>query len=258
MTGSRGSLHPCFAGKRAVFFDAGFTLIEPVESIADVYLREARSMGAKASAEEFSLRMREVWPRLDADYRSRYPDLVSSDELERAAWHAFTLEIARPFPSLVARHAEWHACLVAYYDRPQAWQLTAGAKRLIGRLRDDGRSIGVLSNWSRALHGILAQLEVGSALDFVLTSVEAGRKKPHPEIFRQALRLARADAEDVVHIGDSRTDDVEGARAVGIDAVLLSRKDAESLDDHPVVRSLEDLLRVGRSDSALRNREEHA
>jgi FMN phosphatase YigB (HAD superfamily) len=42
-------------------------------------------------------------------------------------------------------------------------------------------------------------------------------------IFERALRLAGAGPEQAVHIGDSPEEDVAGARAAGIRAVLISR-----------------------------------
>jgi putative hydrolase of the HAD superfamily len=212
-----------FSEKRAVFFDAGFTLLELTAPVRDVYLEAAEAVGAKPPEAAFDDAFARLWPRLIGDYRSKHPELESSEELERAAWRAFTGRLAAEFPPLAARHDDWHRRLVEHFDAPSAWRPRDGTYELLDDLRALGWKIGVVSNWHSALHGILAGHDLARRCDFVLTSSAAGRKKPHPEIFRQALALAGVGAESAVHVGDSWHEDVEGARGAGLSAVWLSK-----------------------------------
>ena len=54
-------------------------------------------------------------------------------------------------------------------------------------------------------------------------STEHGRIKPHPSIFETALTALEVDPSEAVMVGDSYEDDIEGARAVGIRAILVDR-----------------------------------
>jgi len=66
------------------------------------------------------------------------------------------------------------------------------------------------------------------------SSAEAGARKPDPAIFEAALALAGCSAPEAVHVGDTREEDVEGAEAAGIRALLLDRKgggDVASLEE---------------------------
>jgi putative hydrolase of the HAD superfamily len=81
----------------------------------------------------------------------------------------------------------------------------------------------VVSNWDCSLHGVLDRVGLGPSLDAVLTSAEAGARKPAPAIFEQALALASVGPADTIHVGDSLEEDVAGARAAGIEPVLLRR-----------------------------------
>jgi len=70
--------------------------------------------------------------------------------------------------------------------------------------------------------------------------------KPHPSIFEAALKLAGVAAADAVMVGDSLTQDIDGARGVGMRGVLVRRSDAghnadAHLSDIPVIRSLQEL-----------------
>ena len=52
---------------------------------------------------------------------------------------------------------------------------------------------------------------------------EAGARKPAPAIFAQALALVGASPDEAIHVGDSLDEDIAGARAAGIEPVLIRR-----------------------------------
>jgi len=108
-------------------------------------------------------------------------------------------------------------------------------------LREGGARLVVVSNWDVSLPEALAQAGIAGLVDGVVSSAEVGAAKPDPEIFRRALALAGASAEEALHVGDSLELDVEGARAAGIEAVLVVRDGAPASPGVRVVRSLAEL-----------------
>ena len=71
-----------------------------------------------------------------------------------------------------------------------------------------------------------------------------GAPKPAAAIFAHALALAGAAAEDALHVGDSLDEDVRGAAACGIPAVLLRRGPsggAPAVEDVATIGSLAEL-----------------
>ncbi len=64
--------------------------------------------------------------------------------------------------------------------------------------------------------------------------------KPHKAIFEEALRVAGVKPDEAVHIGDSVTSDVEGARALGITPVYLLRNGTVDVPGVTVIRSLDE------------------
>lgn len=212
------------AGKQAVLFDAGFTLLEPTVDIPDVYLNAATHLGVRPPEAEFRERLTKLWATLNRDYRSRHADLISSEELERQAWHRFTEELARPFPDLLAVHPRWLGLLFDHFDSANAWKPCPGAVELLEWLSQQSIVVGVVSNWHSSLHAILEGHDLRRHCRFVMTSAEAGRKKPHPEIFAAAVRSAGVLPAECVYVGDSWSEDIEGALAVGISPVYVARK----------------------------------
>jgi putative hydrolase of the HAD superfamily len=86
-----------------------------------------------------------------------------------------------------------------------------------------GLRLVVVSNWDVSLHGVVRSLGLSPMLDGVLTSAESGSRKPSPQIFEAALQLAGVAAAGAIHVGDSVEEDVLGARAAGIEPVLVRR-----------------------------------
>jgi putative hydrolase of the HAD superfamily len=94
------------------------------------------------------------------------------------------------------------------------------------RWRAQGTLLVVVSNWDISLHDVLRTTGLQGLADAVITSAEVGHSKPDPAIFAAALERVGLRPEEAVHIGDSFEEDVLGARAAGIEGVLLARAGA--------------------------------
>jgi putative hydrolase of the HAD superfamily len=113
---------------------------------------------------------------------------------------------------------------------------------VLARLRRDGARLAVVSNWDVSLHDVLERTALRPLVDAVAISAELGVAKPDPAIFRAALERLGASAEVALHVGDSLEHDVAGARAAGIDAVLVTRNGAQAPEGVRTVRSLAELV----------------
>jgi putative hydrolase of the HAD superfamily len=110
-------------------------------------------------------------------------------------------------------------------------------------LRERGTRLVVVSNWDVSLHGVLEQTGLAPLIDAVVTSAEFGAAKPDPAIFAHALELAGARAKDAVHAGDDVEADVHGARAAGIEPVLVARDGEPGPEGVRRIPTLEGLIR---------------
>jgi putative hydrolase of the HAD superfamily len=100
---------------------------------------------------------------------------------------------------------------------------------LFAGLRERGIRIGVLSNtlWPRAEHErIFERDDVLALIDGAVYTSEIARTKPHPDAFRAALAAVGVeDPARAVFVGDRRFDDIHGAKAIGMRAVLVPHSD---------------------------------
>jgi putative hydrolase of the HAD superfamily len=90
-------------------------------------------------------------------------------------------------------------------------------------LRERGRRLVVVSNWDYALPRVLERCGIDGLLDGTVTSAQTGSRKPDPAIFRAALELSGCAPDEALHVGDTPEEDVDGARAAGIRALLIDR-----------------------------------
>ena len=108
-------------------------------------------------------------------------------------------------------------------------------------LRERGLRLAVVSNWDCSLREVLDSAGVLGLVDEVVASAEVGAAKPDPAPFRAALVAVGREAAEAVHVGDREDNDVRGAEAAGIRAVLLRRGPDPA---PPAIASLADLAAV--------------
>lgn len=90
-------------------------------------------------------------------------------------------------------------------------------------LKQQGLTLGLISNMNVSGSELVESMGLTPCLDLAVTSGEVGVEKPHAPIFLEAIRRAGVDPEDAAHVGDQISSDVDGARNVGIQPVLLDR-----------------------------------
>jgi REG-2-like HAD superfamily hydrolase len=192
------------AGVKAVSLDAAGTLLHPHEPVAATYAAFARKHGSTATVEQVSAEL----PRAMAELRS----LRTGDPHWRAYW---TAVVAR---ATGCDEAELVGDLYEHFAHATAWRLADGARECIMTLTAAGLKVGVLSNWDVRLRSILDELDVTPLLDGILVSAEIGSDKPDRGAFLAVCKGFSVKPQEVLHIGDDASIDVEGARAAGCQA----------------------------------------
>jgi len=89
--------------------------------------------------------------------------------------------------------------------------------------RDAGIILAIVTNGSTVAQRAKIDLLGTGRFASIVISAEHGVAKPDPAVFHIALTELGVAAEDAVHLGDNPVNDVAGARAAGVRAVLLDR-----------------------------------
>ncbi|NIM64057.1 MAG: HAD-IA family hydrolase, partial [Acidobacteria bacterium] len=135
------------------------------------------------------------------------------------------------------------------FRQPAAWQVYPDVFPALDALKADGVRLGVVSNWDSRLPGILDMLGLAGYFDTVGVSHLEGVEKPDPALFSRVLERMNGDPRHALHVGDIPELDGAGARAAGIDDVLVDR--AGRLDASygalPDLETLPEIARNGRT-----------
>ena len=111
--------------------------------------------------------------------------------------------------------------MVREWERHENFSLYEDALPVLDELRRHDLKIGLVSNGQRDLDEFAAHHALD--VDAMVGSRRTGASKPHPSIFVAALRALEVAPAEAAMVGDSYEDDIEGARALGIRAILLDR-----------------------------------
>ena len=92
----------------------------------------------------------------------------------------------------------------------------------LGRLRSAGMRLALLSNADVLEAAEFAGSVLEPLFDVAIFSCDAGCAKPEPEIFRACLGKLGLGADECVFVGDGGSDELRGAKAVGLRTVFVS------------------------------------
>ena len=132
-------------------------------------------------------------------------------------------DLIAPCPGLDSAYA----CAVEItraWERHGNFELYDDVPDVLTAIRSAGLQIGLISNSARDVREF-AQHH-GLDVDAGISSFHHGRTKPHASIFRAVLDLLEVDPPEAVMVGDTIADDIEGALALGMRAILLDREGA--------------------------------
>ena len=231
---------------RAVFFDVDFTLIYPGPTFrGEGYRRFAARYGMAVDIQAFDRAVASAAPILDQPSSAAYDAEIfvryTRHILEQMGAQGGQLEVcAREI------YDEWAAC--------QHFELYDDVAPALRALERAGMRIGLISNSHRCLASFQSHFELDGLIAAAVSSSEHGLMKPHPSIFRAAMDLVNVAAGESLMVGDSVRQDVDGALAAGMRAILLHRgAGPHPLEPEiaergiPIVRSLAELSQILRS-----------
>ena len=199
---------------RAVLFDVDFTLAKPGPELGpEGYRRRGEQFGLDLDPGRYEEARAAAVAALE-----RHPELMHDEEI----WIAFTERIVRGMGGDGERARECAIAIEQAWEEHANFDLYEDALPVLEELRRLGLGLALVSNGVRDLDEFV--LHHGLDVDAAVCSRAHGRIKPHETIFRAALERLGVEPGDAVMVGDSLEDDVEGARALGMRALLVDRE----------------------------------
>ena len=200
---------------RAVLFDVDFTLCRPgPELSAERYARIAGRHGVTVDVSRYDDAREAAALNL-----KRHPELLHDDTV----WHRFTMDIFIGMGGPQELASECATEIEQGWEVSENFELFEDALPVLEELRAARLRLGLVSNGIRDLREFVAHHRLD--VDAIVGSRAHGYVKPHPTIFQAALGQLGVDAGETVMVGDSLEEDVAGARALGMRAILMDRDD---------------------------------
>jgi FMN phosphatase YigB (HAD superfamily) len=225
---------------KAVYFDFFNTLAYFDPSREDFYAGFANELGIKVTPDDIAAALP------DADYYWRTENFKSPirerEQTEKfATYTEYALRIlknarTKPTPDqalqVLSKAFSVGFKFVAFPD----------ALPILQEMKARKLKTGLISNVGQEIDSYCIELGFAPYLDFKVTSFEVGYDKPRPEIFQLAINKAGIKAGDALFIGDQYDQDIVGARGVGMNPILLDRKNGAAKLDCPVIHSLSEVV----------------
>lgn len=207
---------------RAVVFDAGGTLLDPLPSFHELFSTVLEGHGHHLDPEQIREGLSTI-PR-------RFVEAAEADE----RWTT-TLEGSRRFwVSVYDVFLEraglptgdgLQEALYETFTTLDNYALLPDVPDTLARLADSGLTLAIVSNFEPWLDELLAHLGVRHRFAVRVISGLEGIEKPDPAIFRRALDGLQLQAHEAVYVGDVPAFDVDPPLALGMGAVLIDRHD---------------------------------
>ena len=227
---------------KAIFFDAAGTLIETVRPVGETYACLATKHGLGVSPAEVGSRFRSCFasaPPL-AFPRARPEEIPA---LEWDWWRSLVKNIFQPW-GLFAQFDDYFFELFEYFSKPSSWKLHPEAAETLVALKKQRLILDIVSNFDSRLVGIMEGLGAARWFDRIFLSSHVGYAKPDREIFQFALNAHRLKTEEVIHVGDSKETDLQGAINAGLTGILLDPRGQNQRDGQLQIQNLKELLSI--------------
>jgi putative hydrolase of the HAD superfamily len=232
-----------------IFFDVGDTLIRAHPSWAGIYRQGLADFGISATEKDLERALLEetqagAWWNMEEPFEP-----TPENSWERIK--AFDLAVLARLGMTDLDEGAIRSIEDAFARR-SAWYVFPDVVPSLDAIAATGIRMGVISNFVWGGPELIHALELSRHFEALIVSARVGFQKPHRGIFEHALAQLNVGAEKAWHVGDSFKADVEGARRLGISAILIDRyggdparvRDEREDPDLAVVSDLYDLLEI--------------
>jgi putative hydrolase of the HAD superfamily len=210
-----------------IFFDAIGTLFHLPHGVGSEYAKVARAQGFELDQLRAERAFYDAWKTMPVRAASGQP----RPDDDKGWWKQLVSEVlSRSGCELEpAQFETYFENLYAHFAAPGVWVLYPEVQSVLQDLTQKFR-LAVISNFDRRLHAVLSNLKIDRHFSSVVISSEVGVDKPHPAIFKIALKSLGVQSADAIHVGDDPKRDWAAARRAGLQVFELKRPES-SLHD---------------------------
>lgn len=224
---------------RAVLFDVWGTLIHAdIEHPGEILQKILASFGISRSLDE----IKTVW--LNAEKEAKDTNLLSlfgklQPEEYWYKWNSLVLKhlgIEKNAEFVKAVHSKWNDTV--------SFNLYPETKDVLMELQRRGLKLGLISTaYEEEIHFFLERTGLEKTIFDIIVGVDAAEcMKPHPDVFKYALRKLKVKPEEAMFVGDRVDVDYNGAENVGMYALLIDRTEKQKQSGVRTIKNLKEIF----------------
>lgn len=209
---------------KVIFFDAVGTLFGVKNSVGTVYSAIAKKYGvegdAKAIDDAFYQSFTEASPLA---FAITNPKNIPQQEF--TWWKNLAIKTFLK-AGLVDDFTDFDLFfqeLYVHFGTEKPWYIYQDVIPCLNNWQQKKVTLAIISNFDTRLYSVLKALKLDCFFSSTTISSEVGAAKPQSKIFTEALAKHNCSSQEAWHIGDSFTDDYQGANAMGITGFYLKR-----------------------------------
>ena len=230
---------------RLVCLDAAGTLFRVRGSVGAIYAEVAVAHGLpdrEDLAQVLDQRFRTAFPAMPAPVY-RLGHRTHNDSVDREWWRLLVARVLEGLGPL--SFPDFFDQVYAVFADPSVWQTYPEAAEVLEELRRSGLRLAIVSNFDARLLPVCEGLGLTAAVHAIVIAADVGVAKPGAGIFHAAVQRFGLPPSAALHVGDSLSEDAEGALSAGLLAVHLQRDGDDGSEALPpgvrVIRDLREL-----------------
>lgn len=193
--------------------DAAGTLLKPWPSVGAVYGCTARKRGISVEDEQLQAQFGKAFNKVQKNAHKNQGE-------EKDFWREVVSLTFKPFHNGEPINGLFEE-LWDLFATGKPWRISDQAIPTLETLSDRGYRLAVLSNNDSRLRSVLLDLKVDHLFEYLFISSELGFEKPQREIFQTVEKTLHVAPDEIMHLGDSKCRDFEGAKNAGWNSVLF-------------------------------------
>lgn len=215
-----------------VLFDAAETLFTTRGTVGEIYAEVAHRYGSTSPASTIQ----------QAFIQQFHHSGPLTTDNEKQWWKDVVFRVFNEV-GMISDFDRFFDDVYEQFRDDRGWRLFPETREVLEELRRNQYKLGVISNFDSRIYSVLKGLKIFAYFDSITISSETGYAKPHPEIFKAAIRTAGVPPNRILFVGDNLADDVRAGAAAGLHAILIDRNGRHSgIDGVPTIQNLRQVL----------------
>jgi putative hydrolase of the HAD superfamily len=225
---------------KIIFFDAVGTLFGVRSTVGEIYAQFAAQAGFEVDAQQLNIAFIQSFRTAP---RAAFAQAVPQDlsHLEYDWWRTVA---QRSFERVGALEQlpdfdAFFRPLFNYFETAAPWIIYPETLTALEMLKTLEIELAIISNFDSRLYPVLQALGIAHWFQSVTISTQVGAAKPDAEIFEVAIAKHPYLPTQAWHVGDSWSEDYEGATAAGLQGIWLNRNGANLSAPSPNAKETE-------------------